>query len=93
MTHRPVPSDDSAFGDDYIKLDVPIVRGNLREYLLLECNATQSLNALNAAYQAEKQLADLGNVSVDLWPGWASTVPEMEWRVEIRVTETPEEGT
>jgi hypothetical protein len=43
--------------------------------------------------EAEAALADLGSVSVDLWPGWASTVPELEWRVEIRVTETPEEGT
>lgn len=43
--------------------------------------------------EAEAALADLGNVSVDLWPGWASTVPEMAWRVEIRVTEMPEEGT
>ena len=43
--------------------------------------------------EAEAALADLGSVSVDLWPGWASTVPELEWRVEVRVTETPEEGT
>jgi hypothetical protein len=43
--------------------------------------------------EAEAALADLGSVSVDLWPGWASAVPELEWRVEIRVTETPAEGT
>ena len=45
-----------------------------------------------SAEEAEAALADLGSVSVELWPGWASTVPELEWRVEIRVAETPEEG-
>jgi hypothetical protein len=44
------------------------------------------------AEEAEAALADLGSVSVELWPGWAATVPELEWRVEIRVGEMPEDG-
>ncbi len=42
--------------------------------------------------EAEAALAGLGTVSVDLWPGWAATVPSVAWRVEIRVTETPGDG-
>lgn len=42
--------------------------------------------------EAEAALADLGTVSVELWPAWASTVPELEWRVEILVQDAPESG-
>ena len=45
-----------------------------------------------SAEEAEAALADLGTVSIDLWPGWAATVPELEWRVEIRVEERTEDG-
>lgn len=45
-----------------------------------------------SAEEAEAVLADLGSVSVDLWPGWAATVPELEWRVEIRVAESAGDG-
>lgn len=44
------------------------------------------------ADEAEAALADLGAVSVVLWPGWASTVPGLEWRIEILVAEAEEEG-
>lgn len=42
--------------------------------------------------EAEAALADLGAVSVELWPAWAATVPELEWRVEIRAEARDEEG-
>lgn len=42
--------------------------------------------------EAEAVLSDLGTVSVDLWPGWVATVPELEWRVEILVAESAAEG-
>lgn len=42
--------------------------------------------------EAEAALADLGAVSVELWPAWAATVPELEWRVEIRAEASDEEG-
>ena len=44
------------------------------------------------ADEAEAALADLGDVSVELWPGWAATVPELEWRVEILIEEGTADG-
>ena len=44
------------------------------------------------ADEAEAALADLGSVSVELWPGWAATVPELEWRVEMLVREGTADG-
>lgn len=44
------------------------------------------------ADDAEAALADLGDVSVELWPGWAATVPELEWRVEMLVEEGTADG-
>lgn len=35
--------------------------------------------------QARLALADLGAARVELWPGWVATVPDMEWRIEVRV--------
>ena len=46
-----------------------------------------------SAEEAEAALADLGTVSVELWPGWAATVPELDWRVEILIQERVENGT
>ena len=42
--------------------------------------------------EAAAALADLGTVSVDLWPGWAATIPQLEWRVEILIEEQSESG-
>lgn len=35
--------------------------------------------------EARLALADLGPARIDLWPGWVTAVPEMEWRIEVRV--------
>jgi hypothetical protein len=40
--------------------------------------------------EAEADLAHLGEVDVRLWPGWVDRVPELEWRIELRVTEEPQ---
>jgi hypothetical protein len=45
-----------------------------------------------SAAEAEAALGDLGDANVELWPGWASTVPELEWRVEILIEEQAENG-
>ncbi len=34
---------------------------------------------------AERALADLGNVEIDLWPGWVDRVPQLEWRIDLQV--------
>ncbi len=35
--------------------------------------------------EAEAALAGLGNPTVDLWPGWVSSVPGIDWRIEVRI--------
>ncbi len=34
---------------------------------------------------AEAALLSRGEASVELWPGWVTTVPEMDWRVDVRI--------
>lgn len=36
-----------------------------------------------SAAEAETALAELGEASVNLWPGWVSTVPDAEWRIDV----------
>jgi len=40
-----------------------------------------------SAPDAEAALADLGEVSVDLWPAWVGTVPDSDWRIDLQVAE------
>lgn len=35
--------------------------------------------------EAEAALADIGVADIELWPGWVTTVPAVEWRVEVRI--------
>jgi hypothetical protein len=44
------------------------------------------------ADEAEAALADIGEATVDLWPGWVTTVPGMDWRVEVRVVDPEAAG-
>ena len=37
--------------------------------------------------EAEAVLATFGDARVELWPGWVTTVPDMDWRVEIRIVD------
>jgi hypothetical protein len=37
--------------------------------------------------EAEAVLAALGDARVELWPGWVTTVPEADWRVEVRIVD------
>jgi hypothetical protein len=37
--------------------------------------------------EARLALADLGEADVALWPGWVESVPELDWRVEVRIAE------
>lgn len=39
------------------------------------------------AEEAEAAIADLGDASVELWPGWVTTVPGMAWRVDLRIVD------
>ncbi len=40
-----------------------------------------------SAEAAEAALAGIGEVSVELWPGWVDSVPQLEWRVDVRIDE------
>jgi hypothetical protein len=40
-----------------------------------------------SATEAEAVLAPLGDTTVELWPGWVTTVPGNDWRVEVRIVE------
>jgi hypothetical protein len=40
-----------------------------------------------SAEEARLALADIGEATVTLWPGWVETVPELEWRVDVRIEE------
>ena len=40
-----------------------------------------------SADEAEAALAALGVARVDLWPGWVTTVPDMDWRVDVRIVD------
>jgi hypothetical protein len=38
------------------------------------------------AAEAVAALADLGVATVDLWPAWVASVPELDWRIEVRIS-------
>ena len=40
--------------------------------------------------EAEAALAPLGRADVTLWPGWVSTVPDREWRIEVEISAVEE---
>jgi hypothetical protein len=58
---------------------------------LLDEAAIRELVAGRTEEEAEADLTWLGEVDVGLWPGWVDRVPELEWRIEIRVEGEPEE--
>ena len=39
--------------------------------------------------EAEAALAPLGEVDVELWPGWVDSVPQLAWRIELRIEDGP----
>lgn len=44
-----------------------------------------------SAQAAEDALADLGTATVDLWPDWVQSVPELDWRIDLRIESVPDE--
>jgi Baseplate J-like protein len=35
--------------------------------------------------EARTELADLGSVGVELWPGWVDRIPRLDWRVSVEI--------
>jgi hypothetical protein len=60
---------------------------------VLDEGAIRDLVAGLTAGDAEAQLAWLGEVEVGLWPGWVDRVPQLEWRIDLRVEEAPRAST
>lgn len=50
-------------------------------------------SAGRSAAEAEAALDDLGPATIDLWPGWVTTVPTLDWRVEVRIEDVEAAGT
>ncbi len=42
-----------------------------------------------SAEDAEGALSELGGATVDLWPGWVATVPELDWRIDLVIEGAP----
>jgi hypothetical protein len=38
---------------------------------------------------ASAALADLGEPSIHLWPGWVASLPELEWRIDVQILDSP----
>ena len=38
-----------------------------------------------SAEEAEAALEQLGSATVSLWPAWVQTVPELDWRIDLRI--------
>lgn len=38
-----------------------------------------------SADEARAALADLGDPTIELWPGWVSSVPGLDWRIEVTI--------
>ena len=37
--------------------------------------------------EARAALAELGDTTVELWPGWVSAVPDLDWRIDVVIAE------
>lgn len=53
----------------------------------IDGNQVAELVAGLSPEEAEAALEDLGQATVELWPGWVASVPTMAWRIEVRVAE------
>lgn len=47
------------------------------------------LAAGRTAEDARAAMRELGDATIDLWPGWVGTVPEIEWRIDVRISGEP----
>ena len=44
-----------------------------------------------SAEEAKAALEQLGSATVDLWPDWVQSVPELDWRIDLRIDSVPDE--
>ncbi|HEX5396891.1 MAG TPA: baseplate J/gp47 family protein [Candidatus Limnocylindria bacterium] len=75
--------------DDSIQVAVSVTAAAIPK--LDTASIRDRLSGLTPA-EAQAMLADVGDVTVDLWPGWVSRIPGMDWRVSIEVASEPSAG-
>jgi hypothetical protein len=74
-----------ATGDDRgVRLDVAVTGRAMA--VVDEETVVQRIRGLGSE-EAESRLADLGDAAISLWPGWVTSVPELEWRIDVAVDE------
>jgi hypothetical protein len=67
------------------RLSVAVTVTGASTRLIDEAAVLERVRGRSAA-EARAALEEMGAVAtVDLWPQWASTVPELDWRIEIRI--------
>ena len=66
-------------------VEVTVEVSGRTEALVDEAAVVQRIRGLGLE-DAEAALEDLGAASIDLWPGWAMTVPDLEWRIRVAIT-------
>jgi hypothetical protein len=79
-----------ALDDGTVRLDATVTASSTTTIDVEQIRGTVA-GATPDAVQAS--LGSLGAVHVELWPGWLSTVPTLEWRIDVRVEGGDGEGT
>lgn len=69
---------------DGLQLEVLVTGASVA---MIDTEAVAERVAGLAPDDAREELRDIGQATVDLWPGWVATVPELTSRVEVRVVE------
>jgi hypothetical protein len=67
-------------------LEVDVVVTGVASPVLAPDDVIRRTSGLSAD-DAEAALGELGSASVELWPGWVTTVPEVDWRVEVLIVD------
>ena len=69
------------------------VGGTIRVPVTVSARATAQVDLADARQrilgmtpeEARTELADIGSVSVELWPGWVDRIPRLDWRVSVEL--------
>ena len=97
-----VPGDRQLLEDSVeVALEPPTLDGgtvrvvatvNARSTTRIDAEAIRRSVAGATPAEVRSVLEALGAVHVQLWPGWLSTVPTLDWRIEVNVAEADAEG-
>jgi hypothetical protein len=79
----------ATFDGDAIHVPVTVTAAAIPS---LDVNAIRAQLSGLTPDEAQAALADVGDVTVDLWPGWVNRIPSMDWRVNVEVTSRPSSG-